>query len=368
MRNVYKALLKHLGTNYIGVVDCPEMDKILRICLSEEEAEILLYVGHIPAMHGVRHISGKSQLPLEKAQKLLEGIVGKGFIGKKVIFGKPLYGVLPIIPGIYESTFIKPDRYKEKVDELRALWKEYKKKYLIHEMGSHPTPPFRVVPVDISVPADQYVFNRKEVSKIIEKAGLIVITNCACRELNHACDKPIKDICMTFDLVGDILLQGGLGKKVDVKQAKDVLETAEKAGLVHLAMNCSQSVQILCNCCGCCCVSLQGLVHYGTKHSLTVSGGKASIDQIRCSGCEICKKICWTKAIVGDDKKLFVDDNLCIGCGICVPKCKKQAITMVENARVERRIPFHFTTLTYRMAREREKTAEVVKALMREML
>lgn len=64
------------------------------------------------------------------------------------------------------------------------------------------------------------------------------------------------------------------------------------------------------------------------KGEILVSPEVAHIDPKKCDLCEICIKLCPTKAIEKTPEGITVNSISCIGCGICVPKCPKEAITL----------------------------------------
>jgi len=48
-----------------------------------------------------------------------------------------------------------------------------------------------------------------------------------------------------------------------------------------------------------------------------------------CVGCELCSKVCPTKAIAGERKALHViDQNRCIHCGECHRVCRVDAVAL----------------------------------------
>jgi electron transport complex protein RnfB len=47
----------------------------------------------------------------------------------------------------------------------------------------------------------------------------------------------------------------------------------------------------------------------------------------KCSGCEICSRICPVNAIEGDKKEVHeVLEGRCVGCLLCIDRCPKEAI------------------------------------------
>jgi NADH-quinone oxidoreductase subunit F len=52
-----------------------------------------------------------------------------------------------------------------------------------------------------------------------------------------------------------------------------------------------------------------------------------NIDEEKCTGCGVCVKVCATKAITGELKKVHtIDNDKCTRCGACIQSCKFDAI------------------------------------------
>ncbi len=366
MTELYGRLIEHLSTTYINVADSPEMRRILELCLTEEEARLLLCVGHPPALHGAKHLGRKAGMKPARAQALLAGMADRGFIARSTVLGRELYALLAIVPGFYELTFMKPNTYPEVKEELRELWTRYKKAHLMREFGDYPTPSMRVVPVHAEIPVGHRVYRRDDVMHIIERAGTLALGTCACRECSHGCDRP-DDVCMMFDEIGDVVIEGGFARRATVAEMKDALHRSEEAGLVHCAMNCEHRVQIMCQCCGCCCSILGGLVQLQKQGAVAVSGFEAQVDPSLCTGCGDCHELCWPKAIGEQGDHSAVSSALCFGCGLCAPQCHVGAISLVPRRSPPRPAPHNPLSLTYRMASERGKARAMAKALLEEI-
>jgi len=366
MKNLYDQVIEHLSKTYINVRPSDEMREILRIYLTEEEAGLVLSIGHPPAGHTAGHIAKKAGLSEERAKELLSGMAERGFIGRMRLLGRELYTLLPILPGFFELTFMKPDTYPDKKEELKKLWTRYKKDQLVHEIGDYPTSLLRVVPIDAAVEGQTRVYHYEEVCRIIDRAGTIAIGDCACRTAAGSCENPIR-VCMMFDQTGELVIDEGFAERGSAGQARKILEAADEAGLVHCAMNCKSHVQILCSCCGCCCTGLQATVRMNKQYAVAPSSVRARIEPAKCKGCGTCRDRCWADAIeeVGDLLRVMPDQ--CIGCGLCVRTCKQKAISLISRERRPPRPPGNPISLFLRMSRDRGKTAEMLGAIIKEI-
>jgi NADH-quinone oxidoreductase subunit F len=52
----------------------------------------------------------------------------------------------------------------------------------------------------------------------------------------------------------------------------------------------------------------------------------------KCTGCTLCVRVCPTKAIEGEKKKVHtIDQELCVKCGLCFEACRVQAIEITTG-------------------------------------
>ena len=164
-----------------------------------------------------------------------------------------------------------------------------------------------------------------------------------------------------------VLAENDFVRLVDADECKRALHLSEEAGLVHCAMNCTRGVQILCNCCGCCCVALQGVVEQHKRGAIAVSAYTARIDPRLCTGCDDCHEWCWTDAIATEDGTCSVAAERCLGCGLCASQCHVRAIEMVPRPAPPARAPHNPLSLSVRMTRDRGSTEAAVRALLDEI-
>lgn len=60
------------------------------------------------------------------------------------------------------------------------------------------------------------------------------------------------------------------------------------------------------------------------------------VDEETCIGCEICRKMCPTKAVTGEKKQPHVIDiSKCIKCDVCFTNCPAKAIRKIDRVEVE---------------------------------
>jgi Pyruvate/2-oxoacid:ferredoxin oxidoreductase delta subunit len=188
----------------------------------------------------------------------------------------------------------------------------------------------------------------EDVAELMKRSEIIGMVDCDCRRIYHRCDKPL-NTCLHFgkNIIEYEIGRGGRMKVLNVEEAIEVLNTAEKAGLVHNTIGnyASGLPGVMCSCCNDCCSTIEPALHDGKIHEImSPSRYRPSVDQEKCAGCQTCFKFCPFHAIemekVPGSKKMKarVIEAECMGCGVCVLQCNKQAL-IFEIVRPPEHIP-----------------------------
>ena len=157
--------------------------------------------------------------------------------------------------------------------------------------------------------------------------------NCVCKEAEALLGKPCKqtkdiEVCLMFDATS--YLARNQARNISKKECLDIIDRAEKEGLVLQPGNSLQPFCI-CLCCGCCCGVLTSAKKYPKPAELLASNYFAEVKEELCNGCSICVERCQMEAISIEDKKAIVDLDKCIGCGLCVTTCRTKAASLIEK-------------------------------------
>jgi len=273
----------------------------------------------------VKIIAENSGLEEVKVKPLLISMVKKGLIdlNKEESVGLT-FGLIPFVVGFYERQNAKIDK------EFAELFEIYYKEAFHKPMTTDPSV-HRIIPVEKTIPLNIDVMPYEKASTYLDKAKSWGVLNCICRTqkrlIGQGCDHPLENCLVlssrpgAFDKIDDI-------RVITHEEALAVLAEADKAGLVHSTSNTRDEVTYICNCCICSCGVLRSIVEYGNKTSIASSDFYASVNEILCSGCEICVDRCQFKAISINDGISVVDVSNCYGCGLCVSACAEEAISL----------------------------------------
>jgi Fe-S-cluster-containing hydrogenase component 2 len=228
---------------------------------------------------------------------------------------------------MHDSTSLTPGASRDILD----IWKEYMEKewpeYGQKVMDLLPGSIMRVVPVNEGIEQESRILAYDDVVKIIEDAKTLAVTNCSCRVIDGACDKPL-EVCMQVDRAAEYGIERGTGRAISKKEALEIMKMCEEEGLVHVADNRQVVGHVICNCCKDCC--LNWAVMKGPKKWVAPSRFEAVVDADLCTGCETCLERCIFDAITINEDLASVSGEKCLGCGVCTVSCPMEAIKLKE--------------------------------------
>ena len=203
--------------------------------------------------------------------------------------------------------------------------------------------PIKIIPVGKTLAlAEEFVVPSQTVEEIINKFDDIAVGYCFCRQrrslLGDPCSTHAPTLnCFTFGKSARHTTAQGFAKKISKQEALEIMQTAEKAGLIHKAFHPgsreSSPETSICNCCKDCCDTL-GLWRNGTLPLINSTFYLSVIDPQACTGCGICVERCPTDAIsLNEAGWAQRDESACLGCGVCSRFCPEEAIALKEGLR-----------------------------------
>jgi electron transport complex protein RnfB len=349
--DVYETLRSILDKHLNGCPPAPEIIEILKILYTKEEAEVAIGLSFAPFSIDV--ISRRTGVEPAEVERRLDSLTLKGVVACRPKEGNKRYSLFATLPGFFEFPFmIKRERTPE-LDRLAELWHNYMDK-LSQTFGSPETSTVRVLPIQEEVPNEPSVLPYEKIYDMIDKAEVVGIANCACRQAEHNCDAPI-EACMLFDGAAVGLSLMGIGRIITKEEMKKILKECDDYGLIHQVNNAQERLTMLCNCCSCCCVLLRSFKKYGNPNVISSSGFMPQCNEEICSGCGICaEERCKMDAITIENDLPVINENLCIGCGLCVTGCPEEAMKLVRREKV-RETPPTDREMAYKILRDKGK-------------
>ena len=216
-----------------------------------------------------------------------------------------------------------------------------------------------------------HVLDFERASEVVRTATKRGVSRCYCRHkmehMGRACAAP-QDVCLTFNTSAEALVRHGHAREVDVGEGLELLARARELGLVQFGENVRQSVNFICNCCGCCCEAMIAARRFAAMHPIHTTHFMPAVREEACTGCERCVRACPVEALSavsandpGRPKRTVarVDEERCLGCGVCIRACGTGALALHERG-ARKLTPANGAHRAVLMAIERGKLQELV--------
>ncbi|KAA3616707.1 MAG: 4Fe-4S dicluster domain-containing protein [Calditrichaeota bacterium] len=373
IKSGYSDLVERLNRYPQGAPPSELLNKILKILFSEKEAALvaLLPIKSFTA----RKASQIWKLDLAKTQNILDELAGRAMLVDIAHNGEMQYALPPPMAGFFEFSMM---RIHDGIDQkaLGELFYEYlnvEEDFVRELFTNGETQLGRVYVNEGQLSADNalHVLDFERASEVINTASDLAVGTCYCRHKMHhvgkACDKPL-DICMTFNTSAASLARHGHARKIDKEECMDLLHEAYENNLVQFGENVRQSVNFICNCCGCCCEAMLAARRFAILNPVHTTNFLPEVETENCNGCGKCVTVCPVEAmtLVSANnphktryKMAKLDEKLCLGCALCARVCEKDSITL--KSREQRVItPLNGTHRVVVMAIERGKLQHLI--------
>jgi formate hydrogenlyase subunit 6/NADH:ubiquinone oxidoreductase subunit I len=229
-------------------------------------------------------------------------------------------------------------------------------------------PQLRTIPVEQSIPVQLEVMPYEKAEELVKAQDKIAVAPCICRRersmVGEGCDNPLES-CLIFGRGADYYTKNRLGRPISHKEALEILQEADKAGLVLQPGNAQQAGNICC-CCGCCCGVLRTIKRHPQPASIVSSAFVATADVSACDGCGTCLERCQMEALELIDDKVVHNIDRCIGCGLCVSTCPTGALALVRKPKAEQpKVPKNWRKALYNLAKERGKIGVLSRSIIK---
>ena len=305
--------------------------KILKVLMTEEQAAV---ANLLPAP--AEDIAKKLNIKPEAIETHLNDLFQKG-----VIFESSKgYRAARDIFQLHDAT--GSDMRSDELwgRDLLDAWWDFSDKELFQDIAkladAFPRPASRVIPARASIDESARVLASEDINDVIDKSSRVAVVKCPCRRMAQKCDKPL-EVCLQMNRGADYAIKRGSGKEISKQEAKEILQLAAEAGLVHSVGNSADVGHYICNCCADCCIFMYPWLTYGgVEKGIAKSRFEARVDVESCSGCQDCVEQCPFGAIemarVAGQKKMKANVNpeKCYGCGVCAVNCTTGSIKLHE--------------------------------------
>ncbi|MBD3229365.1 MAG: 4Fe-4S dicluster domain-containing protein [Candidatus Lokiarchaeota archaeon] len=327
--------------------------EFLKLLWNEREINILDSFEGVGKLLTARQISKKSGIEKSEVKKILLQLFERGTIIKIA----NQYGLIPLAPGVLELYYLKRGDPPKKQKKIAIKLREFMDTILPPMFLDVGTPLLRpklplnaeekLIEINEKIDSKSQVLPYELAGEMIKRNDIFVALPCQCRLIAELAGEPCKRSshelgCIAAGLVAQQLISMGIGRKITEKEAIEILNEAEKRGLIHNGTNSMgpESFMLICNCCPDCCALLTPTKKFGVP-GVEKSNFIPNIDFDLCVKCEACIEKCpmdaiyhrWPMEADDSDEKIIINYSKCIGCGVCSKNCPKNAIKMkkMEN-------------------------------------
>jgi Pyruvate/2-oxoacid:ferredoxin oxidoreductase delta subunit len=332
-QEVYRQLLevmKKRGGNYAGM-DIPEFFNFVEELFTPQEAEINNAMPR--SFFTAKTLAETTGQEEKEIATILEVMADKGLCLALNTDQGPVYQSARFMPGILEFQFM-PGKTTDRDKKIARLIHAYKKAFDQKTDRTVMTfPSSRVITVDALVKVGNQVHTYDQVQTFIDQSDPIAVTTCYCRHAAVLRGEDIhgmpNDMCMQFGPAAQFAIERLGGKKVSKQEAREILNRAEEAGLIHMSQNMAEDLGFICNCDRWHCSAVQNVLAKPKPGLFFNSGFEPHFDSDLCTACGTCVDRCPPEALtLGDDDLPQVNLDRCFGCAVCATGCPTQAISM----------------------------------------
>jgi Na+-translocating ferredoxin:NAD+ oxidoreductase subunit B len=299
--------------------------RLLANIFTPEQAALaaeLLPVIETPAQIAERLGRDPREIMAQLKEMSKQGLIAFG----KTEQGRPGFGLMPFVVGIYEEQGGRIDA------EFAQLFEQYYQQAFGEALKLQPQV-HRVIPIGESIKNNMEVHPYESASMLVDQSNAWGVVDCICRKqkalIGDPCDHPV-DICLVFSRIPDAFASSTTVRSLDRAGALQTLQRAAAAGLVHCVSNNQRDLWYVCNCCTCSCSILRGMADLGIANVVARSAFVNQVDVELCLGCGECQDACQFTAITVNGTAQ-VNEVRCVGCGVCVPVCPQEAMVLVRR-------------------------------------
>jgi electron transport complex protein RnfB len=324
----------------MGPPICDELIALVQHMFSEEEATL---VQHIKSPMGktARAVAAAVRRPVDEVGPILESLAFDKFI--LLAFGdegKKRYGLMPLVPGVFEMALIRTS-----LDTLTGWHRRFAELFAalfdtgyVVDYVEHPLSGVRYVPVGEAIEGHPQALPSDRLEEVLDRYSVFGVGLCQCRMseqiVGQGCDRSLEN-CIGFGDAAEFLIHHDKMRRVDKREVLEIKAEAAAAGLVSFVAEIETGKRASgasCSCCGCCCGALRTITKFNAPGMIAPPHFVPRIDLAKCTTCAQCARACPTGAMVVDAKSKLHQHlaERCIGCGLCAVACDRQHAIQME--------------------------------------
>jgi Pyruvate/2-oxoacid:ferredoxin oxidoreductase delta subunit len=327
--DVYRKLQQHLDRMPVGfpATESGVEIRILKHLFTPEEAGIALDLSALPEPVAVVYRRLKSKMSLADCTSALEKMAGKGLIHRMPIRGVAHYCKMVFAIGFFERQVnqLTPEFYQDAHDYMHGAFGK--------AFHTKKTTQLRTVPVHRSIAVEHNVATYDNIREYVKRSdGPFAKMNCICRQgsdlhRENCKQTNLRENCLMMGMAAEAMVGHGAAKLITRQEMLQLLDDADKEGLVLQPEN-TKTPLFVCCCCGCCCGVLGSAKRFPRPADYFSASYVAVVDAADCSSCWMCRERCQMEAVRDLDGKSQVDEARCIGCALCVTTCPSGALKL----------------------------------------
>ena len=351
--DLYRKLQQHLDRMPVGfpATESGVEIRILKHLFTPRQAVVALALSAIPEPAGAVHRRLKPAMSLDECTEALNEMAAQGLLQRVPIGGVPHYGKLPFAVGMYER----------QVNRLTPEFERDSREYLLGAFReanfTRKTTQMRTVPVNKTIEIERGVATYDDIREHVNSSsGPFAKMNCICRQGKDLLGEPCKQTklrenCLMMSMAAEVMVEQGAARFISREEMLQLLDEADKEGLVLQPEN-TKSPLFVCCCCGCCCGVLGAAKLFPRPADYFSATYCATVDADTCDSCGTCQTRCQMDAILTDDGRTRVDEARCIGCALCVTTCPSGAMRL-RKKELQKLPPDNTQALYVKLLKER---------------
>jgi ferredoxin len=347
VKSGYRELSERLNRFPQGAPPTDLLFRILAMLFSEREAELVAQTPIKPFT--AAQAASIWKISEAQARLVLDELAGRAILLDMVApNGETTYVLPPPMAGFIEFSLmrVRGDIDQKTLSELYYQYLNVEEDFIRALFANGETQLGRALVNEPMLSAENalHVLDYERASHVIDSATHMGVGVCYCRhKMQHVgrdCPAP-KDICMTFNGTADSLIRHGYARAVDKSEGMELLAQAYANNLVQFGENVRESVNFICNCCGCCCEAMIAARRFGMLNPVHTTNFLPNIAADKCNGCGKCANVCPVEAMTivsahdphhSYKRQAKLEAEICLGCGVCARVCPTHGISLIERA------------------------------------